>query len=386
MKDWRRRPIRTAVTVAGVAIAVAALFSLLSFQRGYRAGMEHELNRLGAHVLVVPKGCPYDAASIALHGANWPCFLKASYLTEVRAARGVATVAPVFMSARYDDAGTQIVFVGVDRNILALKPGWQINGHFPEHEGDLLIGADVARRNGWRLGQSVAWLGSAAANGRVSGILAPTHGADDAFIFLRLSDAQRVFQRDGQLTHLLVRLSDPNQMDAAVSQLRGCDAGMDMNVVPLAHLFRTIQSLVNSTRWLLGCVALVALLIAGAGVSNTILMAVTERTREIGVMRALGASPGDVFRLFWLETVQVCLAGGVLGVAAAFAASRGIEALLRARLPFAPSDGLLGWDWRVAATCVTCGIALGSVAGFFPAWRAARLSPIEAIRSQGEFA
>ena len=75
-KEWQRRPLRTSVTAAGVAIAVAALFSLLAFQRGYREGVRSELDRLGAHVLVVPKGCPYDAASIALHVLNQPsrCF------------------------------------------------------------------------------------------------------------------------------------------------------------------------------------------------------------------------------------------------------------------------------------------------------------------------
>ncbi|MHB8523111.1 MAG: ABC transporter permease, partial [Limisphaerales bacterium] len=77
LKDWQRRPLRNGVTAAGVAIAVAALFSLLAFQRGYQDGLAHELDRLGAQVLVVPKGCPYDAASIALHGASWPCYLKA---------------------------------------------------------------------------------------------------------------------------------------------------------------------------------------------------------------------------------------------------------------------------------------------------------------------
>src|SRR6266576_5474896 len=103
LKEWQRRPLRTGVTVAGVAIAVAALFSLLAFQRGYREGVRSELDRLGAHVLVVPKGCPYDAASIALHGASWPCYLQENYLKQVRAVDGVATAAPVFMNALYDD-------------------------------------------------------------------------------------------------------------------------------------------------------------------------------------------------------------------------------------------------------------------------------------------
>src|SRR5579872_3848030 len=120
-----RRKLRTLVTAAGVAIAVAALFSLISFQRGYQAGMRGELDRLGAHVLVVPKGCPYDAASIALHGASWPCYLEASYLEQVRHTAGVATAAPLLMNAVIDQTtGAQSVYLGAEPGLLALKRGW----------------------------------------------------------------------------------------------------------------------------------------------------------------------------------------------------------------------------------------------------------------------
>src|SRR5947207_3681840 len=128
LREWQRRPLRTAVTVAGVALAIAALFSLLAFQRGYKNGIEHELDRLGAHILVVPKGCPYDAASIALHGANWPCYLKSEYLREVNAVPEIAVAAPAFMSAFYDDAGKQTVYLGVNEKIIALRPSWKIEG------------------------------------------------------------------------------------------------------------------------------------------------------------------------------------------------------------------------------------------------------------------
>jgi putative ABC transport system permease protein len=381
LKDWQRRPLRTGVTAAGVAIAVAALFSLLAFQRGYREGLRRELDRLGAHVLVVPKGCPYDAASIALHGASWPCYLKERYLAEVRSVPGIATAAPVFMTALYDAAGAQAVYVGVGRDILALKPAWRITGRFPRQPGELLVGAEAARRGTWRLGQAVPLPGVKGARGTVAGILAPTGGADDTFIYLGLADAQRVFHHPRELTHILVRLTDPDRLEYAVTQLRGCDAGLNMNVVPLAHLFRTIQTLVNSTRVWLGCVALVALFIAGTGVSNAVLMAVAERTREIGVMRALGASRGDIFRLFWLQTLQVCLVGGTAGILAAALGARIVEAWVRARLPFAPTDALLGWEWPMALLCLASAVLLGSMAGLLPAWRAARLSPMEAMRN-----
>jgi ABC-type transport system, involved in lipoprotein release, permease component len=383
LKEWQRRPLRTSITAAGVAIATATLFSLLAFQRGYREGVRQELSRLGAHILVVPKGCPYDAASIALHGGSWPCYLKGRYLDEVRAVAGVATAAPVFMSALYASNDEQFVYVGVETNILALKPGWRIDGRFPENENELLVGSEAARRNRWKIGQQVKLPGLGDQNGLVAGMLAPAHGADDTFIYLRLPDAQRLFERTNELTHILVRLADPNALDETVKQLRGCDAGLAMNVVPLAHLFHTIQSLVNSTRVLLGCVALVALLVAGVGVSNTVLMAVTERTRELGVMRAIGASQRDIFELVWLETIQVCLTGAVAGVALAFLASRGVEAWVRRTLPFSPTDALVRWEWWIAAACLACVVVLGSLAGFLPAWRAARVSPMTAIQNAG---
>ncbi len=380
VKEWRRRPLRTGVTAAGVAIAVAAMFSLLAFHDGYRDGMRSEIDRLGAHVLVVPKGCPYDAASIALHGANWPCYLNSSYLAEVTGTPGVAAAAPAFMAALTGSNGLQIVYVGINEQMLPLKPGWKIDGVFPRGSGEILAGAEAARQRNWKPGERVALPELAGRSARVAGILQSTHGADDTFIYTRIEDAQTWFQHRGELTHILVRLNDANLLDETVSALRGCNAGMDMNVVPLAHLFRTIQSLVNSTRLLLGCVALIGLLVAATGVSNAVLMSVTERSREIGIMRAIGASRGDVFRLVWLETLQVCAAGALAGVLVAFISSHAVESWLRSRLPFAPSDALIRWEWWIAAACVGGALVLGSLAALLPASHAADLSPIEAMR------
>lgn len=380
LSECRRRPLRTAVTAAGVAISVAAMFSLLAFHDGYRDGVRAELDRLGAHVLVVPKGCPYDSASIALHGANWPCYLKADYLTEVGGTPGVANAAPVFMAAISTPVGSQVIYVGVDERILGLKPAWKFTGTFPRSAAEVLVGADTAKMQDWHVGQVVQLPGLPNQSATVSAILQTTQSGDDRFIYTRLADAQQWFKHQGELTHILVRLNDPNSMEQAVNGLRGCNAGMEMNVVPLAHLFRTIQSLVNSTSVLLGSVALIGLLLAAAGVSNAVLMSVVERSREIGIMRALGASRADVFKWIWLETLQVCLMGSLFGVTLAFAGSHAIEAWLRARLPFAPTDALIRWEWSVAGACVAGTLLLGSLAALLPASRAAELSPLEAMR------
>lgn len=380
--DWQRRPLRMSLAMAGVAIAIAALWSLLAFQHGYQSGIRNDLNRLGAHVLVVPKGCPYDAASIALHGASWPCYLKEDYLKQVRAVDGVATAAPFFMNALYDASGKQIVYNGVQPNLLALKRNWKITGRFPTRPGEIMLGAAIAQELKATVGKKLQ-LPGLKATGTVCGILAPTNGADDGFFFMPLRDAQKIWGHPHELTHVLVRLSDPDKMEGVVSALRGCDAGLDMNIVPLAHLFHTIQNLVNSTRLLLGCLTLVALLIAGTGVGNAVLMAVVERTREIGVMRAVGASRGDIFRLFCLETLQICLLGSTMGIVLAFAASHYVEVWLRNRLPFAPQDALIQWHWGTASLCLMSAVILGCLASLLPAWHAASLSPINALHKNG---
>jgi putative ABC transport system permease protein len=379
-----RRKLRGTVTACGVAIAVALSFCLVSFQRGYQQGLKDELDRLGAHVIVVPKGCPYDAASIALHGASWPCYLKSEYLKEVRRTAHVAVAAPVLMTALYDAKNSaQTVYCGVDAQMLALKgPQWRIDGSFPQKPGDLLAGAEVARTNGWRQGQGISLPGiKGPRTGRVCGILRPTQGPDDLFLCLSLSDSQRLFSRSGELTHILVRLDEPAALEKVVAALRGCDAGLEMTVVPLAHLFHTIQNLVQSTRLLLYSVTLVALLTAAVGLSNTILMAVTERTREIGVLRALGATRGVVFVLIWGETMALCLLGGLIGLASGVSGASSVESWLRVRLPFVPHGALLRPELSVTLLCLGATLLLGTAAALLPAFRAAHLSPAESIRA-----
>ena len=380
LNEWRRRPMRTAVTVIGVALAAAMLFSVLGFERGYRRGMQGELDRLGAHVLVVPKGCPYDAASLALHGARWPCRLPAAYLAELRLVQGVAAAVPALMNALPDETGLPVVYLGTDSSILKLRPQWRVKGRFPEQGGELLAGSGIATRLGWQVGETVALPGLPRQTGLVVGVLEPTQGADDFFLHVPLAEAQRLFNHPGELTHILVRLKDPTELDAVVQRLRGCDGGMSLNVVPLAHLFRSMQQLMNSTRWLLFSVVLVGLIVAATGVSNALLMAVSERFREFGVFRALGASPGDLFRLVLTEALVLCAAGAALGIAGALIGDGFIETWLRARVPFLPAGRLVGWDSSVAAACMSGIVALGALAALVPAWRAVRVYPAEALR------
>jgi putative ABC transport system permease protein len=158
-----------------------------------------------------------------------------------------------------------------------------------------------------------------------------------------------------------------------------------MNVVPLAHLFETIRKVSAAAQYLLSALAVIAFLIGGTAVANTMFMAVLERTREIGVLRALGASTGQIFCLFAGETLAVGLAGALLGLAGSLVGSRAVEHWVRGQIAYAPNTTLITLD--PVALAVAGGFALGLavIAGLAPALRAARLHPVEAFRAQAAY-
>jgi putative ABC transport system permease protein len=378
LKNLRRRPMRTALTISGVALAVAVLYSLSSFQKGYQLRLRAELEGLGAHILVVPKGCPYEAASIAIHGANWPRYLQEADLPTLAATPGVRHAAGVLMSATTDSrTAEQQIWLGVDETILRVKPFWRIDGQFPSTPEDALVGAEVARRRGLKPGGRFVDLPTGEAF-RVAGVIARTGGQDDSFIYVLRATAQRMFQHPGQLTNLLVTVEDPERVLTVAAAMR--QRAPDVNVVPMAQLLQTMLNLARTTRLLVACVVLIALLVSAFGVVNTVMTSVFERTREIGMLRAVGASRMDVFRLVWTETLLVCLAGGLAGNGLALVASRLIESLVRQQLPFAPRGTLIEPDAGVFAACLVGAAALGALAGLLPAARACALRPVEAIR------
>lgn len=380
LKNLRRRPMRTLLTVSGVALAVAVLYSLVSFQNGYQLRLRAELEGLGAHILVVPKGCPYEAASLAIHGANWPRYLQESELAALAATPGVRHVAGVLMSATTDPrTAQQQVYLGVDGAIRAVKPFWRLQGRFPSRADEALVGAEVARRRRLAPGRSFE---SEASGQRfsVSGVITRTGGQDDSFIYLQRKTAQRLFRHPGQITNVLVIVDDPERVLQVAAAMRRRDP--DANVVPMAQVLETMLNLARTTRLLVGCVVLIALLISAFGVVNTIVSSVFERTGEIGMLRAVGASRADIFRLIWLETVVVCLVGGAMGCGLAVLAAHLIEALVRRQLPYAPRGTLIAPDALVFAGCMAGAAALGALAGLLPAIRACALRPVEAIRGR----
>jgi putative ABC transport system permease protein len=148
----------------------------------------------------------------------------------------------------------------------------------------------------------------------------------------------------------------------------------------MAEVKGTIFNLISSAKVMTNSVAIIAIIIAVIGVVNTILMSVFERTKEIGVMKAVGASRLDIFRIIWLETTLICVIGGFSGDIIAILGAQAVEYILRHILPYAPGGKLVLITPGLLAGSFIGAVVMGLLAGIYPAFRASSMRPVEAIR------
>jgi len=143
------------------------------------------------------------------------------------------------------------------------------------------------------------------------------------------------------------------------------------------------MKLISTARVMVLSIAVIAILIAMVGVINTILMSVLERMQEIGILKTMGAMPGDIFRLVWTETLLLCACGGIAGIGFAFLFARVTDVLIRRILPYAPGGGLVAIDGKLALLTLMIIVSVGLLSGLYPAWKAGRVRPLESIRREG---
>ena len=381
-KNLQRRKGRTILTIIGVAIAVAILFSLLSFSAGYERELTREMDSLGFHLLAVPKGCPYEATTLILHGGVIPKYLTNEDLARARATEGVVIAAPMLLQQFVKDGTPHIVY-GIEPEVmLPLKPAWNADGRFftSNETHVMVVGSTLAEKENLMPG-SVIPFGPAQEPFTIIGVLKPTGSEDDNFHFLPLADAQRVFGKEGFITAIAVRADDVKHIHDISVELEKVP---DIQVVTMAQVTGTIMNLVGSARSLLFSVIVIAIVISAAGITNTLLMSVNERTREIGMMKAIGASGYHIGILLITETLLITMFGGIIGIIAALAGSGIIETFVRGMVPYAPSGSFVSFDPLLIGACLVFSIGLGLLCGLYPAWKSAQLSPMEAIRGEWE--
>jgi putative ABC transport system permease protein len=381
----RRRKIRTILSILGIAIASTALFSLISLKQGYESGMRAELDNMGAQIVAVAKGCPYEAIAIIMIGGQIPATLPDNVVGQIREVENVASAsASVYGAYKYLDLSHPLIGITADEQ--NLKSWWAIEGRFPEKFGEVVLGsveaAVFAQKSGEykSIGDTITVkTGGKTVPLRVVGTLKNTGSKDDYSTFTTLETAQELFNLQGRVVSINIRVKDIAKVPATIEDIEKIP---DVQAVTVAQVLGTIQNLVRAGQNMLFVVMLVALLIGGLSTMNTMLMTVFERTREIGLMKAIGASRHHIFSLFLFEGVAICLIGGVIGVAIGSGATMMGDFVLKQFVSVMPTQSVGQLSWYAAAASILFPLGVGVLSSIYPALRAAGLNPIEALRTE----
>lgn len=401
-KNLTYRKVRTGLTILSIAVAVAVFYSLASFFNGYEGVVRQQYQELGAHLIVTPIGCPYEVATLVQRGGKIPRYLpEQKILGFLQQQPEVRLAAPALIHAivRPEEGRTDI-YLGIDERTLTLRTHWKLvrvqsrtGGALKFEETDerptpellasknaALLGYDAALIEQREPGDRI-WVPEIEKEFKVTGVLAATGTQDDGLFYIPFRTAQKYFGKEGKLTFVMVQLNDPFTADEVARRIK--KEVPDADVITYAELQGTLLRLMNSAKALIFAVVIVVLAISALGLMNTVLMSVHERVREIGVMRATGAAKLNVFSLIWTETLVMTLVGVVAGLALAMALGRGvIESVLKSYFNLSSEAALIRFEPRLVALTMLLILAIGTIAGFLPALRAARANPIQALRQE----
>ena len=387
-KNLLRKKVRSGLTLLGIALSAWVLVSLFGFNRGYEQALNRDIDNMGFQVLVTAKGCPYEAATLMLKGGTGLRYMNESIVDEVLKHPEVEKITPMLMAAIFDpnkgESGGISAFLGVDpvtypqmKSYLKFQQGaW-----FTKPEAfEAVVGYEAAELEQREVGDKML-IPEKNVELTVAGVLSRTGTQDDGTIFVPLRTVQKIFEQEGKLTAIGVKIKKEANITLVEQKLYDLP---DVQVVSLAQVKETIMSLISTAKMMVFSIALIAILIAMLGVVNTILMSVFERFQEIGIIKSIGAMPWDVFKLIWVETIILCLLGGGLGIGFSFVLSKITETLIRSLLPYTPTGSLVVISAGLGLLTMAMVLGIGIVSGLYPAWRAARVRPLESIRSEGE--
>lgn len=382
---WRnllRRRLRTTLTAAGIAMGVALVFVLSSLVAGTADQVGTAVRALGGADLTI-----YNGTSATTRGefllrptgtldASW----DRRVLDDPRVQR-VAT--ELFLQGQV--GGLEVPMAGVDGNYTAVAGPFNVVGGqalAPNLRGQLLLGRPLAEALGLAPGSRVV-VSCAASQDEIGLTVVGTFETGISFLdraaYLDLADAQALAHQPGLVTAFLVKLRDPGDAAKAEASLSAVLPGT--RVVTLSSVLQRTTELLDTLTLFFALVGVVALAAGSFGMVNTMVMAVAERNREVGTLKALGATDGDVLTLVATEALLLGFLGAVGGVLLGLATDILLPSLGRRLLHLGQATLLAPVVTPSAVlTALALGTTAGLLAGIYPAWRAARLPPAEALR------
>jgi putative ABC transport system permease protein len=395
--------MRSALTMLGILIGVGAVIMLVAVGKGSSSAVEDQLNQLGTNTLIVSAGGgPGGFAGGGRSQLGTQTSQVKLTMADVRALRkksnapDIKRVAPVVqaqsVTGAYKSSTSDIgQFIGTSPEYSQIRNEDPVAGSFfthqdvEDHNRVAVIGQTVVTNlfgNENPIGKTVKF---GSANYTIIGVLEAKgsngfQDQDDIVLAPYTAVQDTLSGNTGSLSSINVEAESSSVMDAASTQITSTitnENGLttteasSLNVLNQASLLEASTSTSDVFTTLLGAVAAISLLVGGIGVMNIMLVTVTERTREIGIRKAIGAQKGSILAQFLIEAVLLTMVGGLLGIAAGLIGSQfevvGIQPVV---VPYS------------VVLAFSCAVAIGLFFGIYPANRAASMRPIEALRHE----
>jgi putative ABC transport system permease protein len=383
-------PFRTALAALGIVIGVAAVVTLTSLGNGVQKSISGQINDLGSNLITVRPGSQSG-------GGRGPFGASTSSTLTPEDTRRVATLPSVSQASSVVSVvvpikGSSISFSGVDTTYAQIRSVKLLAGRFVRGPGEVVLAPSTARklfgtapgRPGEAVGRTLQVGGPGAAKEyKVVGVskkeptgLGPPSPATS---YMNTSDALDI-SGAGTVGQIIASANSAEAVGAAkrgiTAELRKAHSGAkDFSVITQKQLLSTFTQVTDQLQVYLAGIAGISLLVGGIGIMNIMLVSVAERTKEIGVRKAVGATDSDVLLQFLFEAVLLAVLGGLTGVALGITSAEVLPSFL-SDLPRA----VVGWPQVALAFGVS--VLVGVVFGSLPAYRSARLAPVEALRRE----
>jgi len=393
IKNLRHRLSRSLLTLLGIAIGIMAIISLMGLGEGMQQAITGELSDL-SDVVIVSTGGGF-ISSFGGGGSSGEYFTDRD-IADVERTQGVRDVSTQLSSTAYAEynakkaivslTGMDVLVIGLQYSTSELEAGEFLSEN---DQNKIMIGYGIAHDT---FDADISVGGRIEINGQkffVGGIFAKqgmSGFSSDTLILMNSRDFKKLTGQSN-ISIIYFRVNNVNEVESIAASVQ--DAINENHgrkdfatATTMTSILETVQSIIGILQLVLVAIASIALVVASIGIMNTMLTSVMERTREIGIMKAIGATNKDIMSIFIIEGMLVSSIGGILGIILGVFGSQGLTFILNNFMMMGGTSAGLAPVITLVSVVLAVAVSLivGVLSSLYPAWKAARMSPIEAVR------